>query len=73
MAPGAAWPEIRRWLPAQGSDSPVSLYHSACPGAQGPGGHSLRSGAPPGTGRGREDTGQQGCSCHWAAPSYADQ
>ena len=33
------------------------------PGAQGAGGHSPRPGIPPRRGEGREDKGQQGCSC----------
>ena len=37
---------------------------STGPGAQGTGGHNPGSGAPLGTGRGQEDTGQQGLSCH---------
>ena len=34
---------------------------------------STGPGAPPGTGRGQEGTGQQGRYCHWAAPSCGDQ
>ena len=57
---GAAWP----WEPdSSGAD----------PRAQGTGGHSPGSCAPPRTGRGREGTGQQGHSCHQAALSCADR
>ena len=60
---------VQRWA-AQPQEHDSS---STGPGAQGARRHSPRSGAPPRTGGGWEDTGEQGHSGHRAPTSYADQ
>ena len=72
-APGAAQKWLRQRLQAEGAAQPGTRFHQHRPGSTGRRGHSPRSGTPPGTGRGREDTGQQGRSSLQVAQSCADQ
>ena len=61
--------QLRSGSTSEGAVLPGVPFQQQRPGSRGCQGHSQRSSAPPGTGRGREGTGQQEHSCLQAAPS----